>query len=360
MRTAAPVIMREAAIAGVLATALTVLLADHGVPLRPHPAWAAVLLLAARYGSRGLGCALPAVSAALGLGSLCGLAVGDLATVSSSGADLGALVVSILVSWVASVHESRSAALVRKVAELDDRSASDNIAVPQLRAAAVALRARADRLGHSLSFLRGVSARLEGSDAVTGAQAALELAMERIGARGGVVQIGEKGNLRTIASSGLWNAAEPMPMAASAEASRHQAPGSEAENSERRDRTALAAFESGAPVRAIDLRVTGPGDSDMAVPVTSPTGDVVGVLALRGVPLDSLGAALLHDLALIAQWCAKPILARRFERRGALRIEDAIPLTPMRIAPREDAREPPLQIAADCADAPTSPPPRSN
>src|SRR5688572_5846185 len=84
IRTPTAVIFREAAIAGVLATALTVLVADNDVSLRPHPAWAAVLLLAARYGSRGLGCALPAVSAVLGLASLCGLAVGDLSTLSSS------------------------------------------------------------------------------------------------------------------------------------------------------------------------------------------------------------------------------------------------------------------------------------
>src|SRR5688500_17655072 len=116
MRTATMVIAREAALAAVLATALTVLIADDGVVLRPHPAWAAILLLAARYGGRGLACALPATSAALALGSLWGLAVGDLAAIGSSGADLGALIVSILVSWVAAVHENRIAALVRKVA----------------------------------------------------------------------------------------------------------------------------------------------------------------------------------------------------------------------------------------------------
>src|SRR6476619_595209 len=81
-RTSTAVIARETAIAAVMATALTVLIAGYDVPLRPHPAWAAVLLLAARYGSRGLCCALPAVLLALGLGSLCGLNVGDLAGVS--------------------------------------------------------------------------------------------------------------------------------------------------------------------------------------------------------------------------------------------------------------------------------------
>src|SRR5688572_1114502 len=226
MRTAMTVIAREAALAAALATALTVLIADDGAVLRPHPAWAAVLLLAARYGSRGLGCALPATAAALALGSLWGLAGGDLAAIGRSGADLGALLFSILVSWVASVHENRIATLVRKVAALEERCTNQDVVVPQLRAAAVALRGRADRLGHSISFLRGISARLEGSDAVMGAQAALELAMERIGARGGVVQIADQENLRTIASRGYWNEAAPIPMVLSVDGLWQQAPSS--------------------------------------------------------------------------------------------------------------------------------------
>jgi hypothetical protein len=124
-----------------------------------------------------------------------------------------------------------------------------------------------------------------------------------------------------------------------------------------RDRTALAAFAGGAPVRASDLGVAGTEDSDMAVPVISPSGDVIGIMALRGVPADSLGTALLHDLALIAQWCAKPILARRFERRSSNRIEDPVARTAVHVTPRGDSQEP-LEIAPIRGDG--LPPSRSN
>jgi hypothetical protein len=69
---------------------------------------------------------------------------------------------------------------------------------------------------------------------------------------------------------------------------------------------------------------------------------------------------VLHDLALIAKWCSKPILARRFERRrDLLRIDDSIPRAPIPIAPREDPMEQ-LQTASDGAGGPTLPTSRSN
>ncbi|MDZ4694739.1 MAG: hypothetical protein SGI86_06280 [Deltaproteobacteria bacterium] len=320
-------VAREAGAAAVLALGLTVLISrnDPGFSFHPHPAWAAVLLLAARYGSRGLVSALLAVSAILILGSLFGLNVGDLLSVIASGSDLGAMTVSVLVAWVASVHESRSEALLGKLAELESRCANDNVVVPQLRAAAVALRARADRLHHSVSFLRAASVRLEGSDAVSGACAALELAIGRTGARGGVVQVAEQEILRTIAASGMIG--ETVGLSAG------RAAGSE----NHRDGTAYAAFLSGKPMRAIDLPSIAPNDSDMAVPITSSQGNIIGIIALCGVPLDSLGNALLNDLMLIATWCSKPILARRFERRHTIvDIETATPA----------ATRPTLQISA--------------
>jgi hypothetical protein len=50
--------------------------------------------------------------------------------------------------------------------------------------------------------------------------------------------------------------------------------------------------------------------SDVATPISDEVGEVLGVLALRGVPADSLCHALLHDLGLIARWCAKTNASR--------------------------------------------------
>ena len=46
------------------------------------------------------------------------------------------------------------------------------------------------------------------------------------------------------------------------------------------------------------------------MPITDEAGEVLGVLALRGVPADSLSHALVHDLGLIARWCAKANASR--------------------------------------------------
>ena len=46
------------------------------------------------------------------------------------------------------------------------------------------------------------------------------------------------------------------------------------------------------------------------MPITDEAGQALGVLALRGVPPDSLSHALVHDLGLIARWCAKTNASR--------------------------------------------------
>ena len=59
------VVAREAVVVAVLVAALTALLAprDLGAGAAPHPGWAGVILLSARYGSRGFGFALVSVCA---------------------------------------------------------------------------------------------------------------------------------------------------------------------------------------------------------------------------------------------------------------------------------------------------------
>jgi len=322
------IVAREAVVVALLVAGLTALLAprDFGAAVAPHPGWAAVILLAARYGSRGFGFALVAVCGALTLTALAiGVSLGPLlAAAGNSVPDLTALAVSVLVAWISSAHERRIGDLSARGAELAHKSTGDDATVAELRDAAVALRARADRLDHSVTFIRDVAARLEGADSLLGSQAALELAIARTGARAGIVQlIDDRGRLRTVASLGAWTLLRARPPDVLL------------------DRTIKAAFDSAAPVRAIDLPEAGHDRSDVATPITDEVGEVLGVMALRGVPADSLCHALVHDLGLIAGWCAKTNTPRSFV------LDQTTPRSP------EPARQPPPPPAED------SPPPGS-
>jgi hypothetical protein len=297
------VVAREAVVVAMLVAGLTALLAprDLGFGVAPHPGWAAVILLSARYGSRGFGFALFAVWGGLTLTALAmGVPLGPvLATAGSSVPDLTALVLSVLVAWISSAHERRIDDLSVRGVELAQKSTGDDAIVAELRDAALALRARADRVDHSVTFIRDVAARLEGGDPLRGSQAALELAIARTGSRAGLVQlVDERGRLQTVASLGAWTLLRARPPDVVV------------------DPTIKAAFESAASVRAVDLpelaglAEAGSDHSDVAMPITDEAGEVLGVLALRGVPADSLSHALVHDLGLIARWCAKTGAAR--------------------------------------------------
>jgi len=299
-RVSPAVVAREAVVVGLLVAGLTALLAprDLGVGVAPQPGWAAVILLSARYGSRGLGFALFAVAGALTLTAFAmGLALGPLlADTTNSVPDLTALVVSVLVAWISSAHERRIGELSACGAELAQKSDRDDAIVGELRDAAMALRARADSLDHSLTFIRDVAARLEGGDPRLGSQAALELALARTGARAGIVQlVDDRGRLCTVASLGAWTLLRARPPDVLL------------------DPTIQRAFESAATARGIDLPelAAGRDRSDVATPIADDLGELLGVLALRGVPADSLCHALVHDLGLIARWCAKANASRR-------------------------------------------------
>src|SRR5581483_5259550 len=185
---------------------------------------------------------------------------------ASSGPDLGALLAVVLVAWVASAHERRCAELGAKVAALKARCAADREAVVALRATAVTLRARADRLETSLTFLRDVAARMEGDDPVAAAQAALDLAVARIGARAGVVAAIEAPadgppGLVTLASFGTVAAIDPRAdiTAASALLNRRATRAIDVGDQE----------PGGDPARQGDLRARGLGNdaSDLVAPI---------------------------------------------------------------------------------------------
>src|SRR5688572_9273436 len=142
----------EALGAGILAAVLGVLVApdDLGLSLQPHPAWGAILLLASRHGSLGLAFALPA---ACGPVAALALHAGRLMEMTNAGVsdiDLVALVASVLVAWVSSVHEQRARALTGDVSDLVRRCADSKAAAERLQNAVAALRARAARVDQPL------------------------------------------------------------------------------------------------------------------------------------------------------------------------------------------------------------------
>jgi hypothetical protein len=247
----------------------------------PHPVWLVVLVIAARYGTRGL-----ALSAAIAWGGLAaangadGLAV-VLETLATP-VELGAAAATVLVGWIVSSNERRERVLAGKVEQLERRAATDAATIGELRRAALALRARTDRLDLSLTFLRNIARRMHGGDAEAAAQAALELIGARIGARAASVQMATGEALAPLAVVGIWNQDAP-------------------------DRTALAALRAGQPMRALELPEGGPADSDIAAPISDAAGVVRGVVAARGVPGGGASMAALRDLSVIADWAAAAI-----------------------------------------------------
>jgi hypothetical protein len=260
--------------------------------LRPHPVWLVVLSLSARYGARGLVAAMPVAWGAL---ALCAgpwrSAPSQALAALAAPAELGALVAAIAVGWIASVHERHAVVLEEKVQALVGRATHDAAALAELRRAALALRARNDRLDLALTFLRDVARRIDGGDLGTAAEAALALVLARLGARAGAVETrSADGALAVLAAAGAWDPSQP--------------PGSDA--------TVEEALRSGQAARAIDLPGAGPGDSDLAAPIVT-AGETVGVLTIRGVA--RVGAAALRDLVVVAEWLATAF-ARARARRG--------------------------------------------
>lgn len=248
-----------------------------------HPAWAIALLLAARYGARALW-----IVPMLWLGiAVTDVIAGHAATVAierlSRGGDLVALIGVALCAAVGTAHERSKLVLQQRVAELDARAGAAEVAVENLARTAAALNEHRDRSATSLAFIADVSTRLHGPYPTEAADAALELALARTGARAGFVYlIDREGAARLLVSRGTPR---------------------------RRDRTAAEALERRAVVFADEVSGVRPGDSDVAAPVLDDGAEVVGVLALRGVPYAQLATTLAAELAAVARWSA-PALAR--------------------------------------------------
>jgi hypothetical protein len=267
--------------------------------LRPHPVWLVVMALAARYGARGLVASVPVAWGALALLAVPWRAApARLLTELARPSELGALAAALVVSWIASVHERRAQDLEEQRDLLAGKASQEAVALGELRRAALALRARNDRLDLALTFLRDVARRIDGGDVSTASEAALALVVARLGARAGAVQTpatagATDGALTIVATTGAWAAPGPGES----------------------DATVAEALHSGEPVRAVDLPGAGSGDSDLAAPIIVGD-DTVGVLTVRGVA--RVGAAALRDLAVVAEWLASAF-ARAHARRSAER-----------------------------------------
>lgn len=265
--------------------------------LRPHPVWLVVMALAARYGARGLVTSVPVAWGALTLLAVPWRAApARLLTELARPAELGALAAALVVSWIASVHERRAQDLEGERDLLAGKASHEAAALGELRRAALALRARNDRLDLALTFLRDVALRIDSADVGTASEAALALVVARLGARAGAVQTlvtagAGTGALTLVATAGAWAAPGPGES----------------------DATVVEALRSGQPVRAVDLPGAGPGDSDLAAPIIVDN-DTVGVLTVRGVA--RVGAAALRDLAVVAEWLATAFARARAHRNA--------------------------------------------
>lgn len=266
-RRISPALKRRAldafALAAVFAFLPELIRPHAGAVLEPHPAWIAVLVLAARDGTGGLFAALIAAAVAVALGSA--IAGGELTTSwqgIDSGPNLIAFAACLAVSWVASWHLRRHTDLCDRLSALSNRAAVADATVFGLRGVVETLRTRVDRTSTSLSFLRDAAARLEGRDPVAAAEGAADLALARTGASAAAVKVGAGGQ-RLLA---VRDARGPKVLA------------------------------------PLVLR-----DADLTVPIRNGSGRV-GVIALWGIPPAGLDEATANDLAVIASWCA-PSLA---------------------------------------------------
>lgn len=297
MSTSNRMLLIEAAAAAVLVDGAVAMYSPDDVWLSGlgfHPAWIPVIVLAARYGPRGL-----FVSLAITWGILLALAAplggsvdGIVARVHGS-SDLYALIAATLVAWVGMMHESR---IVRVVTTLDETTGLKREAeetVNALHDGLSYLRTRHDRLDVSISMWRNIAARIERGQASDAADAVLELCELRTGATAGLVQLRDGNRLSTVGWRGQWAAAAARPRDITGDAT---------------VRAAIVAHET--TMAAADRGET---DSDVAVPVLDDgSGVVLGVIALRGVTPGSIRAADLRDLAVLAQWIA-PGLARSLQ-----------------------------------------------
>lgn len=265
-----------------------------------HPAWLPVMVLAARYGTRGLFASLAiTLGLLIGVDLVLGGSLSGLEARGNDASDLMALAASVMIAWIAMLHESRIARATSRLAESTELQHQAEETVKALHDSLSYLRTRHDRIDVSLSLWRDFAARLERGDASEAATAVLELCAIRVGAVAGVVQLRDGNRFSTLARRGQWSALSARPRDIPA------------------DRTVASAVATKKVTPANEVQGATETDSDVAVPVLDDgSGVALGVIALRGVSPRSLRAADISDLAVIAQWLA-PALGRPSKHAGA-------------------------------------------
>lgn len=311
MQTSNKQIATEAVFVGGLAAGVTVLLSPSApwmASVALHPTWIGVLALSAFYGLRGLMIAAPIGWAWTALVAVVvGAGPGALAERVGGGADALALLICAAVAAAAMVHRNRHRELAERLAAAEKTSKSAATRAADLNALALSLQARQDRIDCSIAYWRSLATSLEGDSAEAAAQAALELCMARTGARAGLVRRIAGGRLHNLAWRGRWTNATPVPRDIF------------------RDRTIDCAVAAGAIRTADETPGADVDDSDVAVPVyDTMTGELVAVVALRGIEFTRLGAGEIADLATVAGWVS-PAIAREQKLHGqAVNDEQAV------------------------------------
>src|SRR2546425_12579114 len=237
--------------------------ARAGAALEPPPGWIAVLLLAARYGSGGFFAGLVACAGAVGIGStLAGTGPMTRWSRLDSEPNLIAFGACLAVSWIASWHLRRQADLDERYRAISNQASEAQSTIEILRGVAATLRARVDRSLTSLSFLRDVAARLEGTDPTAAAEGAVDLALARTGASAAAVKVGMGGFQRLLAVRDARGPSALTPLALQS--------------------------------------------ADITVPIRNGK-ERIGVIALWGTPPAALDGAAARDLEIIASWCVKAL-----------------------------------------------------
>lgn len=235
-----------------------------GIGLEPHPGWIGVVLVAVRYGIGGFLAGLAATTVAMGAGSaIAGAGFSASWTRLDSGPNLLAMGACLIVSWIAARQHARQADLQERLLAVSDRALDAERTARELRRVVRNLRARVDRASASLSFLREVAARLEGSDPVAASEAAADLALVRTGASTVAVTVGTGEFQRT-----------------------------------------LAFRDVGAPCSPARRQ---PQHADLSAPIRVGSYPI-GSISLWGLPEAASHDATVHDLMVIASWCG-PALA---------------------------------------------------
>jgi hypothetical protein len=301
----------EAAVAAAIVMTLGLVL-DPRAPgagsFHPHLLWIAVLVIAAQYGVRGLIASLTACIGALALGSIfVGESLHWLVARASDGSELVAFAGAIAVAWVSNGHARRKAALAQINDDTAARADEAETSFNDLRTVADGLVRQIDRAQLSISYLRSLAERIDGADPLVSADAAIELAMSRIGARVGAVLIHDGTRLRVLAHRGTWSANSAVPPDVF------------------QDRTADQAFAQRRPLTALELGTVNELDSDIAAPIPGKDGKVAGVFVIRGLNFDLELASMeqyqaaLADLSAVARWISRSVDSHTATPAAAIR-----------------------------------------